>query len=112
MVVNLWASRFFPQNYFRAILIVPTDYADPKDFLMKHTKLAPGQGLLRLGLPDAISMAYSIPHIYLLQDKSFNKEILRHPVNHGLLMTGNLKTAAIKNFMWSRGIQNPPSQVQ
>ena len=43
-------------------------------------------------------MADSIPNIYLLQEKSFKKELRSHGGNHGLLITGNINSAAIENL--------------
>ena len=91
-------SRFFPHKLVRARLIVPTDYDKTKDFLPQRTKLAPGRRLLRLGLLAVIAMSDSIPIIDLLQYKSFKKDIWSHHGNHGSLMTGNMKSSAIKNL--------------
>ena len=55
--------------------------------------------MLRLGLLAAITMSDSIPHFYLLQEKSFKKDIWGHHGNHGLLMTGILKTSAIERIL-------------
>ena len=41
-------------------------------------------------------MSDSITNADLLQDNSFKKDLQSHRVNHGLTMTGNLKSAAIE----------------
>ena len=60
--------------------------------------MAPVQQLLRLGLLAAISMADSIPHVDLVEDKAFKRSLRNHHESHGFLMTANLKTAAIERL--------------
>ena len=78
--------------------IVPTDYNESKKFIPKHTKLDPGRRLLHLDILVVIAMLEPIPHIHILQHKSFKKYIWSYSVNHFLLMTGNLNTSPIKKL--------------
>ena len=98
IILNSWASIFFPRKVVWARPIVPTDYDNPKYFLPKRTKLAPGRQLLRLGLQAAIEMADLITNVYLLQEKYFNKDIQSYHENHGFLMTGNFNSDSIKKL--------------
>ena len=50
IIVNPWASIFFPRKVVWSRPVVPTDYDDPKEFLPKRTKLSSGWRLLLLGL--------------------------------------------------------------
>ena len=96
--MNSWASRLFPRKVGQARTIVLNDCEDPKDTPPKRTKLAPGQQLLHLGLLSAIVAEDSITNADLLQYHSFKKECWIYYGNHGFLITGNLKTAAIKKL--------------
>ena len=60
LILYPWASILFPRNFIRARPIVPTDYEDPNEFLLKCTKLVPGRKLIFLGLLATITMPDSL----------------------------------------------------
>jgi hypothetical protein len=74
------------------------EYNDPKQFLPKRSKLAPGRRLLHLGLLAAIAMADSVSNIGLQTNKTFKRGIHRHRGSHGFLMTSNLKSESIEQL--------------
>jgi hypothetical protein len=71
---------------------------DPKEFLPKRSKLAPGRRLLRLGLLAAIAMADSVPNADLVTDKDLKRSLRSHRGSHGYLMTANLKDASLERL--------------
>ena len=96
MIVNPWASRFFPRKVFWAGPIVPTDYDYPKEFFPKCTNIAPGRRLLCLFLLAVITMTDLVSNLGLLQDRYFKKDIWSRCLNHRFLMNGDLNSSANK----------------
>jgi hypothetical protein len=78
LVVSPWSDKVFSVRAPKAPPETFDACDDPKQFLPKRSKLAPGQQLLCLGLLAAISMANSIPHADLLEDKMFKKSLWSH----------------------------------
>jgi hypothetical protein len=98
LAVSPWSNKIFSVPAPKAPPGTFDACNDPKQFLPKRSKLAPGQRLLRLGLLAAISMADSMPHVDLIQDKTFKRSLRSHRASHGFFITANLKTAAIERL--------------
>jgi hypothetical protein len=98
LVTSPWMAHVFSTKAPDAPPKTSDEYNDPKQFLPKRSKLAPGRRLLCLGLLAAIAMADSVPNIELQTDKTFKSGIRRHRGSHGFLMTANLKNESIEQL--------------